>query len=131
MCEQRGPDVYELKPVKARKSHRCCECQKAIAPGQHYWKAKGLWEGEWSAFSTCPECQNLWNHLESMGWECPSHGGLRDEIFSQGLVADSNPHGRGRSCAISSEVDWLRVGVGGRFELVGNLEDDRCDKEKS
>ena len=125
MCDSTPADVYELKPVKARKCHRCCECQRAIAPGEHYWRAKGLWEGEWSAFSTCAGCQNLWNHLEVMGWECPSHGGLRDEIFSQGLVADSESDRSGRACAISAEVNWLRVGVGGKFELVENLENDR------
>jgi len=124
MCEQQGPDVYESKPVKARKCHRCCECQRAIAPGEHYWRAKGLWEGEWSSFSTCAECQRLWDRLELMGWEFAFHGGLRDEIFSQGFVTDSDSDRRGRACAISTEVDWLRVGVGGRFELVENLEGD-------
>ena len=124
MCDN-IPAVYISKLVKARKNHQCCECQKAIAPGDHYLKAKGLWEGEWSMFATCASCQKLWDYLEWMGWECPSHGELRDVIFSQGLVADSNPHGRGRACAISTEVDWLRIGVGGRFELVENMKGDQ------
>ncbi|MCR0981824.1 hypothetical protein [Roseomonas populi] len=47
---------------KARKAHRCCECFRRIAAGEHYHVEKILFDGRWDTFRTCSQCRvaQLW-----------------------------------------------------------------------
>jgi len=63
----------------ARKPHICCECRRAIKPGERYQVISGLWEGEWSTYKTCESCADLRDALESV-W-CVPLGGLRGEYI--------------------------------------------------
>jgi hypothetical protein len=57
------PSVYRYESVKARKSHKCCECQREIRPGDRYELCTGCWDGKWSAFKTCMPCAGLRSDL--------------------------------------------------------------------
>jgi len=57
MCEI--PVVYEVKTVKARKQHKCCECRGIIEIGESYNIHSGLWAGEWGNYKVCPECDEI------------------------------------------------------------------------
>ena len=48
---------------KARKQHRCNECQGAILPGQAYLDERYLFEGAVSTHKTCPCCLSVREHL--------------------------------------------------------------------
>lgn len=54
-----APKMYSEKVVKARKSHRCCECGRLINVGNHYQKACGKWGGDFGEFHTCMDCLNI------------------------------------------------------------------------
>ena len=53
---------------KARKAHRCIECRDAIAIGQRYEHASGVWDGRPSSFKTCGLCVEIRMHFQCDGW---------------------------------------------------------------
>jgi len=58
-----GPDCFrETNPI-ARKSHRCCECDREIAPGEKYERVDGIWEGYPRSYKTCIDCASVRNSL--------------------------------------------------------------------
>jgi len=71
------PTVYESRMVRARKPHDCCECNRAIEPGESYEVVRGLWDGQWGAYKTCLGCVRIREHLCSGGW---SHGDLAEQV---------------------------------------------------
>lgn len=54
-----GPSVFTQKVVKARKLHKCCECKRAIVPGEKYLREQGKWDDTWESFKTCKECYEI------------------------------------------------------------------------
>lgn len=49
-------DIYKVKPVRARKTHRCYECQRAIQPGEPYLRHFQVYEGEPFSCAVCRDC---------------------------------------------------------------------------
>jgi hypothetical protein len=71
------PDFYTHKTVKARKPHKCCECQDEINPGEKYELVKGKWCGRIDSFKTCLPCVHIRSDY------CPDgflHGGLWEAL---------------------------------------------------
>ncbi len=62
-----GVDVGDYEPsefyrdgiYKARKEHKCCECDGKILPGVRYFKTVGKWEGKFSTFRQCLPCHEI------------------------------------------------------------------------
>jgi hypothetical protein len=81
------PSVYNETFPRARLSHKCCECGRAIAPGQTYCLAKGCWDGEWETFKTCAPCNNLRTTLnKSVGRDTPlDFGELLEAAYWAGV----------------------------------------------
>lgn len=53
-----APDVFRSSRTRARKPHRCCECQRErILPGDRYLHISGLWDGEWQNYAMCGRCE--------------------------------------------------------------------------
>lgn len=52
-------DVYHSGLVRARKQHKCCECRRAIAPGEQYERVAAIWDGSWSHYRTCAICREI------------------------------------------------------------------------
>jgi len=52
-------DVLEGKIIKARKPHKCCECNETIHPGQRYERYSMLFNGRWSHHNTCLICAEI------------------------------------------------------------------------
>lgn len=78
------PEVYEEYDVTARKTHRCCECDGQILKGETYRMIKGLWDGNWRTYKTCPECHTLRNAVSATitHWEDQvTFGDLYEHIF--------------------------------------------------
>lgn len=62
------PKVCTVRDVRARKQHWCCECGRAIEPGEQYELVKGLWDERWETHKTCLGCTRIRKHFCSSGW---------------------------------------------------------------
>lgn len=52
-------DFATRRSVTARKDHRCGECFRAVAPGETYERAAGVWEGDFWTLKSCAHCAAL------------------------------------------------------------------------
>ena len=59
------PAVYSKTCRRARKPHRCYECRGTIAKGESYNSHEGLWDGRWSTYKVCLDCDSLRNDLDA------------------------------------------------------------------
>lgn len=62
------PSFRKQAMRRARKSHRCVECERLIEPGEQYEHVCGVWDEEWSTFRTCLGCYRIREHLCGDGW---------------------------------------------------------------
>jgi hypothetical protein len=53
------PECFHSSMPKARKQHKCCECNRTIEPGERYSNESGKWEGEFRIYKTCPDCLSI------------------------------------------------------------------------
>lgn len=65
-------DVCQSRLVRARKDHKCGECNDGIKAGSLYEVTRLLFDGSWSTHKTCARCANV-----------------RDEYFTCGAVMGS------------------------------------------
>ena len=49
--------VHRRKERRARKQHSCTECGRRIFSGENYVEVVGLFDGQWSRFTTCRHCE--------------------------------------------------------------------------
>lgn len=61
-------EFHSEKIQIARKQHKCCECGDIINPGEKYEYVCGCWEGDFSVYKTCEDCQNIRNEFFCEGW---------------------------------------------------------------
>ena len=63
VCIGSEPDGYcefiVQEDRKARKPHKCCECDKVIQIGEKYEHARGKFEGEMWTADTCLICREI------------------------------------------------------------------------
>ena len=52
-------DVWLPKIVKARKPHKCFECDREVPVGQEYERIKMLQEGGWDVYDVCLLCREI------------------------------------------------------------------------
>lgn len=78
VCNDMGdvPEFATEKIVVARKTHKCCECNEMILPGQKYEKVNGKWDGQFSTFKTCITCHTI--RQEHCSWWV--YGSLREDL---------------------------------------------------
>ena len=65
------PEFTDTTTPKARVQHRCSECGGAIAIGDKYERATGMWDGRINRFKTCLPCvegPRAWLEDECGGW---------------------------------------------------------------
>ena len=74
-----GPELVVEHYPKARKPHKCCECERTIQPGERYEYVRGLWDGEFETYKTCLGCFRLrddicsgyiYGELAEVVWDC-------------------------------------------------------------
>jgi len=81
MCNY--PDVFESWTPKARKEHTCCECGGVIQKGEVYSLCSGLWDGSWSSFKQCIECNSLMEKIAGKDRDsCIAYGELYDYVLN-------------------------------------------------
>lgn len=64
---------------KARKRHKCGECERFIEPGENYERVVGKWDGEISTYLTCEHC------VAARGWLSHECGGWLYEMVEEDL----------------------------------------------
>lgn len=78
-------EFSQHKTVRARKTHKCCECHREILIGEKYEYVFGKWDGDTYTHKTCLDCmsvrdsffcagyiyemiwEHLWEHLSDLG----------------------------------------------------------------
>lgn len=70
-------EFYSERIVKAKKPHRCCECQRTIAPSESYEHVSGRSEGDFWTAKTCADCRAIRKALVCGTWV---FGGLWEAI---------------------------------------------------
>jgi len=55
---------------KARKEHKCCECGNKIHAGNYYFRISILFDGEWSHYKQCENCNEIFDIATQAG-VCP------------------------------------------------------------
>jgi hypothetical protein len=104
------PELYDEKIVKSRKDHKCSECRRVIKKGEHYKRIKGLWDGYFSTYKHCADCQSIAKEFfHSFNFEC-----LLDDLWefirdsdgevSQTCISKLTPGARNKVCSIIEEV---------------------------
>ena len=61
-------EFHSEKIQTARKQHKCRECGRTIDSGEKYEYVSGCWEGNFSVFKTCEDCQNIRGEFFCEGW---------------------------------------------------------------
>jgi len=80
MSDFEMPSAFTEKERKARKEHKCCECNQKINIGERYQYCSGIWDGRPDSYKTCLSCLTLRNdYIEKTG-EDFCFEGLRESI---------------------------------------------------
>lgn len=59
-CDFMDPPSFHCKrTLRARKLHKCCECNRVISPGTEYIVVTGLWDGTLDRFKICCACEQI------------------------------------------------------------------------
>ena len=103
-CDGGGPECGTIKDRKARKEHKCCECNRTILKGEVYRDESGIWEGKPDCFKTCKDCLSV-RDVYFCGfeygrlWEC-----LTEEIRESDML-----DGRLKSVTVKACFDILGI----------------------
>lgn len=68
--------------VRARKTHGCDECSRAIAPGQRYFRNTTVDHGEFGQVKLCRTCYLAVSQGNEACWEIGGDGDARDALRS-------------------------------------------------
>ena len=63
MDADEGCTVWEVSWRKARKEHKCCECNDTIKLGDRYEYIFSIFEGDVNQYKTCEFCANEFERL--------------------------------------------------------------------
>ena len=88
MSDTDYPSVFSDEVRMARKMHKCCECPNPILPGQKYRLFKGCYDGKWSRYKTCMDCDEIRDELYSLyrDDERPAFGELAEWAHEAGIT---------------------------------------------
>lgn len=76
-CDYDAPEFCSVRLVVARKPRKCCECRRAIAPGECYERTAGKWNGDFDTFETCGLCVAFRTYVkEHVKCFCWAYGSL-------------------------------------------------------
>lgn len=118
-----GYVVSSSQMRKARKVRVCGECARAIAIGEQYECASGLYDGRWDRHYTCAHCvaARSWLLVECNGWlyrgvleELGEHWGYGELYRSPWLeqaIAGMRAHWRTQDGPLMPPLEPYRRGV--------------------
>jgi len=81
-CDYEPATAYVKTRHKARLTHRCYECGRAIKAGEVYEKVWAIWDGEVGIVKTCPRCLDLREYIEAhIPCFCIGHGNVNEDAL--------------------------------------------------
>jgi hypothetical protein len=72
---------------KARKAHRCYECNRTIQPGETYTRSAGVWEGNFQCVKRCAHCMAYMRIIDRMDRGALEDWNLSDWVDEYGRSA--------------------------------------------
>lgn len=74
------PEFYHAEIRRARKPHRCSECNGAIMVGERYEHVLGKWDGYVDTFNTCERCHDIYQWTKNnVPCVCKTHGNMIED----------------------------------------------------
>ncbi len=64
-----APSAFRSVVRKARKSHKCCECNETITIGDQYQYSSGVWDGDPRSYKQCLRCGEIFEKLSHAGYD--------------------------------------------------------------
>lgn len=61
-----APSFFSVKPHRARKVHRCCECPTQINIGDTYFKYAGKWGSDFQTYTRCSKCAEVAKNMDAI-----------------------------------------------------------------
>jgi hypothetical protein len=88
MCDCELPSAYVETKRRARKDHRCVECERTIRAGSEYLYISGVWDREGQSFKCCLRCADVRTLVQGLddGCECVAFGHLIGTIGDLDLL---------------------------------------------
>jgi len=74
---------WNSRHLKARKQHICIYCNKAILPGETYWRETGTFDGDFNDYCLDEVCKVAVHKFVENGEEL---GNLFESLTAQGIV---------------------------------------------
>lgn len=103
ICDLDPPRFYREDIRKARKQHKCCECETVINPGDTYADIFGVWDDA-DSFKQCQKCNELGSKLSQDNKCGYPLGQLNQELIdSDYLAKDENTK------QWFSQVAWIQA----------------------
>lgn len=62
-CSDEGQEFFNSSVRKARKIHKCSECEDEIKPKENYEHVFGKWRDEIGVYNTCSACLEIREHF--------------------------------------------------------------------
>lgn len=112
VCDYDPATVYSAEIVKkARKEHKCFECDRTIHRGERYERVFGIWDGDVSVFRTCTHCLEIREYVRAhVPCFCCAHGNVVDD--AKATAEEWNHEAPGLLFGL-----YRRIIVGQRFRL--------------
>lgn len=63
-CDCNPPTFFSQAVYRSKKKRQCDECRKDIEIGEHYFATSGMWDGEFSQFSSHTRCEHFRRYAE-------------------------------------------------------------------
>lgn len=63
-----GSEFCSTSTPRARVVHKCCECERAILPGELYERAVNKYQGDLATSKTCLDCVSIREAFFCEGW---------------------------------------------------------------
>ena len=106
-----APSVYRIEKPKARKEHKCYECQGVIAVGEVYHYHSGIWDGEAARFKVCVDCEALRCEVDKgetdSEWLTP-FGNLYESVFDRGSLDQMRRYVALKERRGADIQDWMK-----------------------
>lgn len=79
-CDCEMPEFFDMRFVKAKKEHKCCECYAPILAGHEYEYICGKWVGDFIIHKTCMRCSRLRAEFNKKPNRCVCFEGLMEAL---------------------------------------------------
>lgn len=85
------PSFYDVREVKAKKTHHCCECSAPILVGEAYTYCLGKWSGDFQCYKQHNLCANACRWIRDQSDDgCIAFGSLKEWFHEDRRYSEKN-----------------------------------------